>query len=107
MRGGVCRNVVVVLHARCMVFMPARRLGLNLHQRAGRRALHGKRQRAPDGEQQGKQQQEPDAKRFHGVFVDGVDGSAGMSMRVIDPWEHLRPCPRGKVKRKSGPREKA
>jgi hypothetical protein len=33
---------------------------------AGRRAQHGARHRAPDGEQHGEQHQEPEANDFHG-----------------------------------------
>lgn len=63
----VCGSVVVVLVARAggVVFVPSRELSLDLGLCAGRRALHGDRQRTPNGEQQGEQQKEPDAKRLH------------------------------------------
>lgn len=50
---------------------------LALRAYAGRRAQHGSRHRAPDGEQDGKQQQEPDANGLH---------KGEVSRRTMSTW---------------------
>ena len=63
-----CGHVVILvpMPGAGMVLVPARLWGLHLHLHTRRRALHGNRQRPPNGQQQGKQQQETKAKKWHG-----------------------------------------
>ena len=63
-----CGHVVILvpMPGAGMVLVPARLWGLHLHLHTRRRALHGNRQRPPNGQQQGKQQQEAKAKKWHG-----------------------------------------
>ena len=60
---------VAVAEAGCMLAMTARQPSLHLGLPARCRALHGDRQRAPNGEQHGEQQEEPEAKRLHGTSL--------------------------------------
>ena len=62
-----CGLMTVMVRTGGVVFVASRKLSLCLCLGlcAGRRALHGNRQRSPYGEQHGEQQKEPDAKRLH------------------------------------------
>lgn len=60
-----CGLMTVVVRTGGVLFVASRKLSLYLGLCAGRRALHGNRQRSPYGEQHGEQQKEPDAKGLH------------------------------------------
>ena len=96
----VVMDARVFMYRICMVMVGYIRLdldGIGRYRSAGRRAGHGHRHRAPNGEQHGEQNQEPDAQELHRKSVS--DGQR----RVVygRQFRHRKPCHRGKVKRRS------
>lgn len=66
--GSVVMDAGVFMHRVRVVMMERIHVnlgGLGRYRGASRRAGHGHRHRAPDGEQHGKQNQEPDAEELH------------------------------------------